>query len=67
MYTEKTKIREIMNIPNILNIVEKYTKIKMNMATLKMGSNLTIGAVGNYFHWSKAQMKEVLNELNGIK
>ena len=67
MYTEKTKVREIMHLPGILEIVEKYTKRRMNMATLKMGANLTIQTVGNYLHWSKAQMQQVLKELNDLK
>lgn len=66
MFTEKTKVREIMHLPGILGIVEKYTKRRMNMATLKMGANLTIQTVGNYLHWSKVQMQQVLNELNAL-
>ena len=66
MYTEKTKVREIMHLPGILEIVEKYTKKRMNMATLKMGANLTIQTVGNYLHWSRAQMQDVLKELNDL-
>lgn len=64
MYSEKTKIKEIMYMPNILQIVEKHTKIKMNMATLRLGRNITIGDVGKYFHWSDAQIADVLKELN---
>lgn len=64
MFNERTKIKEIMYIPDILEIVEKYTKVKMNMNTLKMGANFTIGMVGKYFHWTKNQMREVLEELN---
>ena len=67
MYTEKTKVREIMHLPGILEVVEKYTKRRMNMATLKMGANLTIQTVGNYLHWSKTQMQQVLKELNELK
>ena len=67
MYTEKTKVREIMHLPGILQIVEKYTKRKMSMATLKMGANLTIERVGAYLNWSKTQMQEVLKELNSLK
>ncbi|MBE7058848.1 MAG: hypothetical protein E7387_07090 [Ruminococcaceae bacterium] len=66
MYTEKTKVREIMHLPGILDIVEKYTKKRINMATLKMGANLTIMKVGEYLHWSQEQMKEVLKELNDL-
>lgn len=66
MYTEKTKVREIMHLPGILDIVEKYTKRRMNMATLKMGANFTIQMVSNYLHWSKVQMQEVLSELNEL-
>lgn len=67
MYTEKTKVREIMNLPGILDIVEKYTNRRINMATLKMGANITIQMVGNYLHWSKTQMQQVLKELNDLK
>lgn len=66
MYTEKTKVREIMHLPGILAIVEKYTKRRINMATLKMGANLTIEKVGAYLHWNQAQMQEVLKELNSL-
>lgn len=66
MYTEKTKVREILHLPGILDIVEKYTKKRINMATLKMGANLTIMKVGEYLHWSQEQMKEVLKELNDL-
>lgn len=67
MYTEKTKVREIMNLPGILRIVEKYTKKQMNMAMLKMGANLTIEKVGNYLKWNKEQMRAVLEELNELR
>lgn len=67
MYTEKTKVREIMHLPGILEIVEKYTKRRINMATLKMGANLTIEKVGTYLNWSQTQMQEVLKELNDLK
>lgn len=67
MYTEKTKVREIMHLPGILGIVEKYTKRRINMATLKMGANLTIEKVGTYLNWSQTQMQEVLKELNDLK
>ena len=66
MYTEKTKVREIMHLPGILDIVEKYTKKRINMATLKLGANFTIEKVGAYLHWNKAQMQEVLKELNSL-
>lgn len=66
MYTEKTKVREIMHLPGILQVVEKYTKRKINMATLKMGANLTIEKVGAYLHWNQEQMQKVLNELNSL-
>lgn len=66
MYTEKTKVREIMHLPGILQIVEKYTKKRINMATLKMGANLTIKTVGEYLHWTQEQFKEVLTELNSL-
>lgn len=66
MYTEKTKVREIMHLPGILTIVEKYTKRRINMATLKMGANLTIQKVGAYLNWSQTQMQEVLKELNEL-
>jgi len=66
MYTEKTKVREIMHLPGILQVVEKYTKRRINMATLKMGANLTIEKVGAYLHWNQEQMQKVLNELNSL-
>lgn len=66
MYTEKTKVREIMHLPGILGIVEKYTKRRMSMSTLKMGANLTIQKVGAYLNWSQTQMQAVLKELNDL-
>ena len=66
MFNENTRVREIMHLPGILAIVEKYTKHKMNMATLKMGANFTIRMVGNYLKWTPAQMQEVLRELNNV-
>ena len=34
MYTEKTKVKEIMHLPGILQVVEKYTKRKINREVL---------------------------------
>ncbi|MFR1517896.1 MAG: hypothetical protein ACLSVG_03835 [Clostridia bacterium] len=66
MYHENTKIREIMHLPGILQLVEKYTGKRMSMSTLKMGANLTIRTVGSHLHWTAAQMQDVLGELNKI-
>ena len=66
MYTEKTKVREIMHLPGILEIVEKYTKQRMSMSTLRLGANFTIQKVGTYLKWSQAQMRAVLKELNDL-
>lgn len=67
MYTENTKIKEIMHLPKILKIVEKYTGKRMSISMLRMGAELTIKSVGDYLHWTKAQTDAVLKELNDLE
>lgn len=42
MFHENTKVREILHLPGILSLVEKYTGKRLSMSTLKMGANLTL-------------------------
>lgn len=64
MYNERTKVREIINLPGVLEIVERHTGHKMNMQTLKMGANFTIQTVGQYLKWTRSQMQSALRDLN---
>ncbi len=66
MYHENTRVREIMHLPGILSLVEKYTGKRMSMGTLKMGANLTLQTIGSHLHWTKTQLQEVIRELNEL-
>ena len=66
MFHENTRVREILHLPGILPLVEKYTGKRLSMATLKMGANLTLRTVGNHLHWTRAQLQEVIQELNAL-
>ena len=66
MFHEHTRVREILHLPGILPLVEKYTGKRLSMSTLKMGANLTLRTVGNHLHWTRAQLQEVIQELNAL-
>ena len=66
MYHENTRVREIMHLPGILTLVEKYTGKRMSMNTLKMGANLTLQTIGSHLHWTKVQLQEMIGELNTL-
>lgn len=66
MYHENTRVREIMHLPGILTLVEKYTGKRMSLSTLKMGANLTLQTIGSHLHWTKVQLREVIGELNTL-
>lgn len=63
-YTRDTRIKEIINLPDIVDFLSKHSGQKIAPFTLKMGSNMTLQKAGGYLKWTDEQIQEVVNELN---
>jgi hypothetical protein len=66
MFDRNTRIKEIMNLPGITALIEKYTGQKMSPAYLKLGANVTLRKAGAYMRWNDEQLDAVIAEVNAL-
>jgi hypothetical protein len=66
MFDRNTRIKEIMHLPGITGLIEKYTRQKMSPTYLKLGANVTLQKAGAYMRWNDQQLDAVIAEINAL-
>jgi nucleoside-diphosphate-sugar epimerase len=61
-----TRIKEIIALPGVSGLIEKYTGQKISPVYLKLGANMTLQKAGAYMRWSAEQLDAVIDEINAL-
>jgi len=63
-FTPETRIREISNLPGIVDFLSERSGQKLSPYVLKIGGGFTIKKAGSYLKWKDEQIQNVIDELN---
>lgn len=63
-YTPKTRIKEISQLPGIIDFLSEQTGQKLTPYVLKIGGGFTIQKAGGYLKWTDEQIQHVIDALN---
>lgn len=63
-YTPITRIKEISQLPGIIDFLSEQTGQKLTPYVLKIGGGFTIQKAGSYLKWTDEQIQHVIDALN---
>jgi len=63
-YTRETRLREISNLPGIIDFISKHSGQKIEPYALILGGGITLQKAGGYLKWTDEQIQKVVDELN---
>jgi len=65
-FDRNTRIKEIIGLPGITELIEKHTGRKVSATYLRLGANVTLQKAGDYMRWSDKQLDAVIDEINAL-
>lgn len=63
---KRSKVKDIENVPGVVDIIEKHTGQVMAPAMFKMAAFMTLQSAAKQAGWSDEQMQACIDDINAV-
>ena len=62
--TKRSKVKDIADVPGVIDIIEKHTGQRMAPAMFKMAAFMSLQSAARQAGWSDEQMQACIDDIN---
>ena len=63
---KRSKVKDIENVPGVIEIIKKHTGQEMAPAMFKMAAFMTLQSAAKQAGWSDEQMQACIDDINAV-